>query len=240
MAVRITLSGNSNLEWSNPRWQRHLALAFAVLALGCLCKLVASAMDWILLYFLKRYHRLSSSDFQFLYSARRMFNDVWPIIGGVGLCLMARHERRYPDRWRVSRWIVLVAGLSLLAVSVAYLVMTRAGNSESIVWVRYYLWRILAAPWPGVVIAVLTCTLAGELARRGNSRWLRQVSQVPLWAVAAGTLIWFSDTNELTWLLRSIVWDSIFPVSVLGMSTMTIRILLRGAREASANWVTDP
>jgi hypothetical protein len=240
MAVRITLSGNANLEWSNPRWQRFLAFAFGVLALACFCELIASAADWTLLSILRRTHRLSTSDYETLYWVQRTFNDLWPIICGVALCLMARHERRHPDRWRVLRRMMLVVGITLLTVSLVHLVATRAVNVGPILWLRIYLWRILRPPWLGVVIAVLSCTVSHELARRGNSRLLSQLSQLPLWTVAAGTLLWFADLNLFTLRLGSIVWDWIFPTTVLAMSAVTIHVLLRGAREAIANWVSDP
>src|SRR5438309_8718610 len=48
LAVRITLSGHSGLEWSNPRWQRFLALAFALLILGMICRVLGFIAQWLL------------------------------------------------------------------------------------------------------------------------------------------------------------------------------------------------
>src|SRR5438105_4559399 len=48
LAIRISLSDNRSLEWSNPRWQRFLAFAFGVLALGLFCKALSSAGNWVI------------------------------------------------------------------------------------------------------------------------------------------------------------------------------------------------
>ncbi len=51
LAVRISLAGNSGLEWSNPRWQRAVALAMGVLALGLACRALDFALGWVLYWY---------------------------------------------------------------------------------------------------------------------------------------------------------------------------------------------
>ncbi len=239
LAVRITLAGNSGLEWSSPGWQRFMAFAFGVLAFGSLCKVVASAADLTLRLALRDLHRLTTKVFLVLYWTRRVPNDAWPIITGIALCLLAKHERRYPDRSRISRRLTLAAGIGLLMLSVLHLIVVQLEDGPTIAWVRYYLWRTLLPPWPQVVIAILSCAMSLEFARRGHSRWLKKLSQLPLWAAAAGTVIWFFDLDQFSWWLRTIVWDWLFPLSIISMSILTIHVLRVSAREATANWVSD-
>src|SRR4029078_12587027 len=82
LAVRITLSGNSNLEWSSPGWQHYLAFAFALLAGSFFFKLVPSAVDWTLFISFKANHRVKAGDYEILFLMRRLGSDVWPIICG--------------------------------------------------------------------------------------------------------------------------------------------------------------
>src|SRR5215471_416587 len=66
LAVRISLAGNSGLEWSNPRWQRVVALGFGVLALGMACRVLGFASEWIFYGYFKNYYRLNNQIFRLL------------------------------------------------------------------------------------------------------------------------------------------------------------------------------
>src|SRR5690349_22555814 len=48
LAVRVSLSSNTGLEWSNPRWQRFRALAYGILAFAMLCSVITFSAGWII------------------------------------------------------------------------------------------------------------------------------------------------------------------------------------------------
>src|SRR4051794_33393714 len=62
LAVRITFSGNSSLEWCDPRWQRYLAFAFGVLAFGLLCRMLSSAGHWAIFFAGQGNYRLGDTE----------------------------------------------------------------------------------------------------------------------------------------------------------------------------------
>src|SRR3954451_3565540 len=66
LAVRVSLSGNSGLEWSNPRWQRFRALAFAILALGLLCRVLNVVGGWAIYWAEDNYDLWDISALRFL------------------------------------------------------------------------------------------------------------------------------------------------------------------------------
>lgn len=240
LAVRVTLAGNKGLEWSNPGWQRFLAFAFALLAVGFFCKMLASAADWVSFFAVRSDHRLRLGDLEILYRSRRWLTIAWTIISGLALCLMSRHERRYPDQSRGFRWLLLAAGIASVTLGAALALIEAFASGATSASVRYWPWGLVADPWPSVVVALLSCTLSRILARRGHSRWLQKISQVSIWVVAAATVIWLWDITRFFWPLRSIVLHWLFPLSMITMCVMTIRVLRIGAREATANWVSDP
>jgi hypothetical protein len=238
LAVRISLSDNSNLEWTNPRWQYFLAVAFAILIVGLLCRILGSAARWIIDLSFMNHHRLDTLTFGVCDRLSIILRTLWPFVAGIALCLLAKSEQRYPDKSRGSRMLMLGAGIFLCLVSLVYLAPRY--QLLPIGWTGYVIWRIVSDPWPSVVLAILGSAFSLELARRGNSRLLRKMSQLPLWPAAGGTVVWLFNIQRLFWPLRSIIWDWLFPLSMIAMLVVTIRVLLRGACEARLNWVTDP
>lgn len=240
LAIRISLSANRSLEWSNPRWQRFLALALGVLAFGLFCRTLGSAADWIIYGDEQDYYVLGSTMLWVLAWLSRITGQSHLIACGSALCLLAKGERRHPDRTRSVRRIVLAAGILVL-----FLGMLRAFVGPGFwvtlpPWVLYIYSRLLCGPWIPLIIGVLASTYALGVANRGNSRLLLRMSQLPAWPTALGLILWLLNLDRLVWPLRSLVWDWLFPLSTIIMLALTIRVLLRSAREADTNWVTDP
>jgi hypothetical protein len=65
------------------------------------------------------------------------------------------------------------------------------------------------------------------------------MSQVPLWPVTAGVVVWVLSFDRIFFPLSSLLLDALFPLTMVVMLAMAIRVLLRGAREAELNWITD-
>jgi hypothetical protein len=241
LAVRISLSGNSGLEWSNPVWQRFLAVGFGVLAVGMLCKAVSACAWWLVRGAMDEIYQMGYATFMALHSISSYASDASPIVCGVGLCLLAKGERRYPDKSRSMRAIVLGAGIVLTVLGLIDASIHHGfwrSRLTSYVW--YVCYYSLHRPWLAPVLSILTCTYAFDLARRSGSRLLRRLSQAPLWPAAAGVVVWVMNLDRLWWPLDLLLADVVFPVCMMLMLVVTIRVLLAGAREAEANWVTDP
>jgi len=243
LAVRISLGGNSALEWSNPRWQRVMALALCVLVLGLACGLLNFVLGWGLYwYFFSDHFRLDDVTFRLLNWLYRYAGEADAVVIGLALCLLAKDEGRRPDRSRAVRRIalgtgMLLSGLGLLKVLVGHRILIRLMRLRS---VRFLVWGALRGPWVALVVSILACALAMEVARRGRSRFLRKVSQAPLWPAAAGMVVWLVNLDRIFRPLSSIILDAVFPLAMIGVLVVTIRVLLAGAQEAELNWVTDP
>ena len=238
LALRISLAGNSGLEWSNPGWQRFMALGFGVLVLGLLCRVLSLAAHWIIRWGVERYYQLGPVTLRFLVWIDRYADEAAPILSGLALCLLAKGERRHPDRSRPVRRITLGAGILLIALGLLNDLGRFGGHVPF--GIAIFIWDSLHGPWIPLVLGILTCTYVLELGRRGGSGLLRRVSQVPLWPAAAGFVVWLLHFNRLFPPLPSLLSDAAFPLSMIVMLVMAIRVLLLGAREADLNWVTDP
>jgi hypothetical protein len=239
LAVRISFSSNSGLEWTNPRWQRFLAFGFGVLAIGQLCTLLSSATYWILYGADDDYYQLGDVTFQLLYRLNDYAGQSAPIICGVALCFLSKGEQRYPDRSRLSRALRLSAGVLLIVLGSLH-AATRHTLWQYRSWVGYILSHALHGPWLPFVMCVLVCAYVIDLGKRSGSRLLSRLSQAPIWSVAAGFVFWLININQFIWPLPLLLLDAAFPLSMIVMLVATIRALLSGAREAELNWVTDP
>jgi hypothetical protein len=240
LAVRISLSGNRGLEWTNPRWQRFLAFAFGVLAFGLFCKTLSSAGDWVIYGADGHLYQLSHLTLSIVVWLTTITGEVSPIACGSALCLLAKGEGRHPDESRAARRVMLSAGILILSLGLLW-ALGEYGLSDSIPkWGLHIIWWCLSGPWIPLIVCVLACSYASDLGKRGNSRLLATVSQLPIWPTAAGLVFWLFTIDRIIWPLRSIIWDWLFPLSMLAMLAVTLRMLLRGAREADLNWATDP
>jgi hypothetical protein len=161
-------------------------------------------------------------------------------MAGLGLCLLAKGERRYPDKTRGARMIAFWTGIVLILLAALHF-LVRRGLMESLPTInKDGIWNVLRTPLPAVVISIIACTYANSIATRAHFRLLAKISQVPLYPAAAGTVAWIFGLDRLFWPLRSIILDWAFTLSMLGMIVITVTVLLRCAREATLNWVSDP
>lgn len=239
LAVRISLADNRALEWSNPSWQRFLAFAFTILAFGFLCKFLSAVLDWVVVGV--RYGYLPSSDRALtMWRLSQRLNETAPIAYGAAYCLLIRGEGRHPDLSRPVRYICVVFGIIVLSLGLIW-VAVRFGFLRGLPDSIYdLLWNLLFGPWIPLVILVLAGTYALVIGKRGRSPLLAKMSQLPAWPAMAGVVIWLFGFERLFWPFRPIVWGLLFPLSMIAMLALTIHVLLRGAREAKANWVSDP
>jgi hypothetical protein len=237
LAVRISLSSNSGLEWSSPRWQRFMAVAFGVLALGLLCRTAGSAGHWLIRLLLRGNYSFSRA-FEVGWRLSFYGEQAAPVICAIALCMMARGERRYPDQSRGARLLVLWVGVAVLSLGLFRVAVWNL-RTPFPGWVVSCVQFTLSGPLFPSVIAILACTYAASLAKRGHSRLLSKLSQLPLYPAAAAVVFWLMRIDQLFWPLRSIVCDWLFPLSMAAMLGISVRVLLGGAREAEQNWISD-
>ncbi len=121
LAVRVSLSGNTGLEWTNPRWQRFLAFGVSVLVLGLFCKALGSAGHWIFYFDVKGWDPLSECAFKLCYRFSAICSEAAPLLCGMALCLMAKGERRYPDPSLGARRIMAGTGVAVLLLGLVNL-----------------------------------------------------------------------------------------------------------------------
>jgi len=240
LAARISLSGNSGLEWTNPRWQRFLALALCVLALGMVCKVVGFATHWIIYAGAEGYFAMGHRLFALLAWLSQYPFELSPVLCGLAICLLAQGEQRYPDDSRPVRAMGLVTGILLIGVGLLNAVQFHEIWSFNSFLVRHILWETTYGPWVPLVLAIFTSTYAFHFGKRGHSKCLRQLSQLPLWPAVIAFFVWLLNFERLWWPLRSVVADAAFPLAMTVVLAVMIRVLLKGAREAAVNWVTEP
>jgi hypothetical protein len=238
LAVRISLSSNSGLEWSSPVWQRFMAVAFGVLGLGLLCRTVGSAAYCLFRLMIQKRSQFGGS-FEVVWWLFANAAQASAIICGIALCLMARGERRYPDASRGVRLILFWTGVAVFSLGLLGVEAWNRWLPSTPTWVSTCAEFMLTRPLIPPVIAVLVCSCAADLGKRGQSRLLSKLSQVPLYPAAAGVVFWLMRVDQFFWPLRSIVCDWLFPLSMTAMLGVTARVLLRGAREADENWISD-
>ena len=106
-------------------------------------------------------------------------------------------------------------------------------------WVSTCAEFVASRPLIPPVMAIFTGASAVDLAKRGHSRLLARLSQWPLYPAAAGVVFWLMRVDALFWPARTIICDGLFPLSMIAMIAVMIRLLLRGAGEADANWISD-
>jgi hypothetical protein len=239
LAVRVSLSNDKSLSWSNPRWQRSLAVAFGLLAFGFFCTIISSVGSWFAYGADESYYTLDNAVIQALYQFSRLIGELSPIICGMALCLLAKGERRYPDTSVGARRITLGAGIFVLVVGLLKASLRHGLWRFLPPWGSEIFYRTVYGPWIPLIITILTCSYSKSLAKRGQAPLLSKVSQAPIYVSAAGFWVWLLSLDRFFWPLRSIVWDWLFPLSMIAMLMLTVRVLLSNAREAELNWTTD-
>ena len=240
LAVRVSLSDNRGLPWSNPRWQRYLAVAFGLMAFGFFCTILGSVGFWITIEVHQGYYSLHDADRSIVYRFSRLTGELSPVICGLALCLLAKGEQRYPDKSLGARRIALGAGIFILILGLLEVLLRRGIWNLLPTWGPSILSRILSGPWIPLIITILACSYALSIGKRGHSPLLSRLSQVPIYLWVVGFWVWLLNLHRLFWPLRSIVWEWLFPLSMIAMLVLTVRVLLSNAREADSNWTTDP
>lgn len=239
LAIRISLSNNDSLAWSNPHWQRFLAVAFGLMATGFACTILSSAGYWLIWGFGSEYDGLNNSVWFVIDHISRLTSKLSLIICGISLCLLGKGEGRHPDQSLGVRRLALGAGI-IFALLGAWQLAVRYEISVPLpYWIARNLYRVLSGPWIPAVFAISICACARVLGKRSGSRRLSRMSQLPLYPVAIGFWVWLLDLQRLFWPLPSIVWEWAYPLSMIIALVVTTRALLRNAREAEMNWATE-
>jgi hypothetical protein len=234
------LGGNTALDWSNPRWQRFLAIGFSILTLAMVCKLLSFAAVWLMYGGAKGYYDLGVQSYVFTARLVDYANDAYPIVCGVGLWYLTKGERRYPDMLRAERILALSLGTLLFAIGVVAVAVHHGNWLARSSSVHVFLSYAQNGLWIPFALSILTCTVAMILAKRSGSRLLSSLAQAPLYPAAATIVFWAMLINRLWWGFRSLLADAAFPLTMIAMLVVMIHVLLAGAREATQNWVTDP
>jgi len=55
-----------------------------------------------------------------------------------------------------------------------------------------------------------------------------------------GVFVWLLNLDRPAWHVSSIIQNAAFPLAMIVVLVVAVRVLLSGAREAELNWVTDP
>jgi hypothetical protein len=207
-----------------------MAVGFGVLAVGMLCRILSFAAGWISYGDDEGYFELSAIMSRIFWWIENYADEATPILCGLALCLLARRERRYPDKCRLMRAICLGAGVLLLALGLLDVVVRNGFWRLRPIWIHYIRFYALNGPWPPLVIGIFACASALYVGRRGGSRILQGLWQVPLWPMTAGLLAWLFNIDGLFWPLPLLLLGAAFPLSMIVMLVVAIRVLLLGPR----------
>ena len=126
LSVWLSLSGNDALDWSNPAWLRALSIGTAVMAPAQLVALAAYAMMLLPI----------AMPLEQRYPWAAMLAGVYLIIYSMGLLLICRHERRYPDRLGAYRLAAQIA--AVLGVIVGAALCAKGASTFAAGWPIYY------------------------------------------------------------------------------------------------------
>jgi hypothetical protein len=200
--------------------------------------MLSSAAQWVTYGADEDYYALGDGVLDVLQWISTTAGHAYLIVCGLGLCVLGRNERRYPDRSREVRVIVRTAGILVISLGLFQTFRTPASWVALPAWARYTVSRLLC-PWIPVIIGLMASTYALGLAKRGGSRRLTKMSQLPAWPIGVGLNLWLFGFDRMIWPLRSLVWEWLLPLAVVAVLVPTILLLWRGAREAQANWCTD-
>ncbi len=235
LPIWLTLGGNDDLEMSNPRWLRRLALASLTLAAAhaILFAGVAVLHAWVLATDQERFMAFDPG-------------SVVPFVGGpylalcgLGWILLGIDEGRIPERARGLRRATLWAGAVALTAGVWFVT-------------PYYRWH---TPMFLVLLvaagqAVVGWAYVQQLARRIPSRRMGLVAQY-LWIgvavvfasfVLRGSMwaMWIIyqpwSKSVLAWTLFLLIYP---PIAVVTLARIALT-LRRAAKGADANWGPEP
>ena len=126
LSVWLSLSGNDALDWSNPAWLRALSIGTVVMAPAQLVALAAYAMMLLPI----------AMPLEQRYPWAAMLAGVYLIIYSMGLLLICRHERRYPDRLGAYRLAAQIA--AVLGVIVGAALCAKGASTFAAGWPIHY------------------------------------------------------------------------------------------------------
>ncbi len=234
LAIWLSLSGNDDLEMSSPTWLRRLAWGTLVLAaanaglgVGLAAGLVVRSLAGRLMPM--SYASLTATGLALYLAA-----------SGAGLLLLAGDERRYPERTRTLRRIVVAAAVGSLALS-AWLITWRAG-------------QFLRPPNFLILTVLFAQAAAGwaylaDVARRGAGRRVVRLLRGLLLAMGvafAATIFrgsfWLYLMMIMPWSRHTIAWTAfflIYPPVAAGTLLYLALALRRAAVASEKNWAKE-
>jgi hypothetical protein len=241
LAVRISLNPDDSLEMSNPEWLTAMSRAAGLLVIAHLG--FAAALGWIQWgYF---YHRPLRTFFP-LDSIRQTewIVGVALVVAALAAVVLARPERRYPDRLRGRRVLARV-GAALTAAVVAFELL-RPPHA-----MRFFIPTLVQAAVVAFTSLVVWSTLH-ELARRLPSRPLMQTIAILAWIPTFGLGL-MQIVGPGAWALYMMAWQpwsqwtwpwTLASLIYVPVATITLlrccRDFRAAARQGDQNWVTDP
>lgn len=233
LAVWLSLSGNDDLELSNPQWLRRVATAMLVLA-------AAHAILFAGVIAFHAWRMITADPWLGVY-------ENWHVIGyvcagylgacGAGLMLLGGEEGRVPERARALRRAASAAGIVGLALAACVAAPVYAFH------IPIFIGLLVAA-----FQAVFTWCYAQELARRIPSRRLEFFAKY-LWiavlvafaSVVFRGSIWTTWALYSPWSTRVIAWTLFliaYPPLAIAMYVALARRYRSAAKAAMKNWDT--
>ena len=220
LAVWVSLSGNSALEWSNPRWLGPLGPICAGIALLTLAAMGA--------YAAARFSPKSQTLIQ------QMITGFFLMIDAGLTWILTANEKRYPDRLKTYRIVTRILAVAAVTLG-AWIVF--AGLTEHNDDPLRFPPRLLA-----LALSIATFAYLRQLARRMNSLLLSRLTGYLLLFPAGLTLV--------TWVILIYFLGRFIPVLVGFLPVIYLpatAILLswyavefwRSAAAAQANWAKE-
>jgi hypothetical protein len=235
LSVWLTLSGNDDLEMSNPEWLARLALGSLALAAahGVLLMGVIALHAWLLIAnedSLLRYDPLSAAPF---------VGGAYLALCGAGLILLGGDEGRIPERARGLRRATQLVGAVALASGAWFVAPYHRLHTPMFL-------VLLAATVP----AVIGWAYLQQLARRIPSRRIELFAQY-LWIAVAVTFasVVFRGTHWAMWVVYEpwskfvVVWTLfllIYPMLSIAMFAHLARTFHTASKASRKNWDSDP
>jgi hypothetical protein len=234
LSVWLSLSGNDDLEMSNPAWVSRLTLAAAAMALAH--GILFGEAAWLLLL---PFHRIAPG-WGMWYGLPLMLASLL-IVSGTGLLIFAIAEGRYPERARGFRTAAKVVGGLSLGIA-GLLVFLRA---RGIYPIESLYWVFMFAHAPGIV----AWAYVRHVAQRIPSRRIRQIARVLVIALILSMVWTFTRGSFLPYMIVLMPWGKslfawsafllVYPMVGAAASIFLARVLYKASKVAQKNWTSE-
>jgi hypothetical protein len=243
LAVRVSLGVNRGLDWSNPVWLKWLTVATGVLAVAHLLM----PIHWIVEYIFDWYEGDESA---ILYRVGCwVWHLLWPamlLIGGMGMCFLARNERRHPDTIWFVRWILTAIGCCQMAMAILagyFMWRVRIASLTTIppYWI-YWICSLVHGFWVVWVTDLAMLIYVGAFGIRGRWRRYNQYFSVVIGISSFCFFAHFAEQRfDVPWflLLCEILWKWVYGLSLAVLLFWTSWNFWQCRRAALTNWVSD-